>query len=519
MNRSRYDSAGTVLLVDDDNDVRDAIAEVLEGEGFRVLRAVNGKDALRLLREGEPPDCVLFDLMMPVMDGWQFRLEQRRDPHLAAIPVVALSADQSARAQAVDADAFLEKPVDGRLLVRTVTDLVKAGRARKLEAERLAQTERLTTLGQLAAAVAHEINNPLSWVAGNLRIIANRLDNPETLAGRLDDTRAAVREALDGAQRIQAIVSDIRVFTRKVEDEATVVDLVEAVESVLRLLDRQLANRVRIVRDYGPVTKVKTSAGRMRQVLLNLIVNAVDALPEATPDFNEIRISLQPTDEGRVQVEVSDTGCGIPESILPRIFEPFFSTKAPGHGTGLGLFVSRTLVHAMGGELHVQSEVGRGTRFFFNLPAAQAEEAHAPSLRSLPPRPLTILVVDDEAGVGAALERQLQGHTVIRCTRGEEALEMLRSRDDIDVVLTDLYMPGMSGRSLYWELQRLGSGIEQRTIFMTAGILDEDTLQFAKSRSDRVLQKPVELSELEPLLARMALITPPRMAQRLAAMR
>lgn len=498
--------AGTLLLVEDDPDVRESLAELLEGQGYRVYRAVNGRDALRLLRGGPPPDAVIFDLMMPVMDGWQFRLEQRSDPRLTMVPVIALSADQSARAQAVDADAFLMKPVDTRMLLRTVSDLVWGGRARRAETERLAHTERLTTLGQLAAAVAHEMNNPLSWVVGNLRVVAQRLSNPHGTVDRVEDTRAAVTEALEGAERIQAIVSDIRVFTRKLEDDVAVVDVVEAVESVLRLLDHQIVGRVNIIRDWSAPLRVVASAGRLRQVLLNLVVNGLDALAEGHPEVAELRITLRPSDDReRIRIEIADTGCGIPEPMQAQIFEPFFTTKGAGRGTGLGLFVCRGLVTRMGGLLEVDSEVGKGARFWFDLPRAPEPLEGQVSLKPIAarrPRDLTVLVVDADASVHAALARQLEGHRVLSAHSALEALRTLDGGERVDLIFSDLYIASVGWRGLYHELSRRGSGLEGRMVFLTGGILDDEALQFARSRSDRLLRKPPEPQELAAMLDR-----------------
>lgn len=497
-------SAGVVLLVEDDVDVREAIADILSLEKFDVLRATDGQQALRQLREApELPDVVLLDLMMPVMDGWQFRLEQRRDPRLAAIPVVALSADRSARAQAVDADAFLSKPVDGGTLVRTVRDLVLAARARKQEAERLAHSERLSSLGQMAAAVAHEINNPLSWVVGNLRILADRLEHPERLQARLEDTRAAVREALEGAERIRAIVSDIRVFTRKFEDEAATVDVVDAIESLLRLMDRQLQPRVRIVREFNGAHLVRASPGRLRQVLLNLVVNALEALPQdRVPDENVLRLRVAQTRDRRVEISVTDNGPGIPPAVLQRVFEPFFTTKGKEGGTGLGLFVCQGLVTAMGGELRVQTEVGRGARFSFSLPRAEPLGLAAPGQAPASGRRMTILAVDEDPAVLTALAGELQGDLLLTAHDGEAALQILASQR-VDLILCDLHSRKLDGRALYYQLHRQGGGLETKLAFMTGGILDEEMLRFAKSRSDRVLQKPLRPTELRSLRARL----------------
>ena len=169
-----------LLVVEDDVDIREALDGLLSMEGFRVTGCSNGREALDVLHESTHPDLIVLDLMMPVMDGWQFRVAQKDDPQLANIPVLALSADATAKAAAIDADAYLKKPVDYETLIDTIDRLLVESEHRELKA-RLAQTDRLTSLGTLAAGVAHGINNPLAYVLLNLGFVTDAL--PRLLGG------------------------------------------------------------------------------------------------------------------------------------------------------------------------------------------------------------------------------------------------------------------------------------------------------------------------------------------------
>src|ERR1700733_11403096 len=167
-------SGRTLLVVEDDVDIREALDGLLSMEGFRVSGCANGREALDWLRDSPKPDLILLDLMMPVMDGWQFRVSQKDDPELATIPVIALSAASTAKAAAIDAEAYLKKPVDYDTLIETIDRLLVENEHRDLQA-RLAQTDRLPSLGTPAVGVAHEINNPLAYVLLNLGYLAEEL--------------------------------------------------------------------------------------------------------------------------------------------------------------------------------------------------------------------------------------------------------------------------------------------------------------------------------------------------------
>src|SRR4029077_4297745 len=198
--------------VEDDADIREALDGLLSIEGFRVAGCCNGREALDWLHASSRPDVILLDLMMPVMDGWQFRVVQKHDPELATIPVVALSADATAKAAAIDADAYLKKPVDYETLVDTIDRLLVATEHRELQA-RLAQTDRLTSLGTLAAGVAHEINNPLAYVLLNLNYLGEELPKLlETVEDRAREVRVALDHARNGAERIRDIVRSLKTF-------------------------------------------------------------------------------------------------------------------------------------------------------------------------------------------------------------------------------------------------------------------------------------------------------------------
>jgi CheY-like chemotaxis protein len=191
-----------LLVVEDDDMIREALTDLLRDEGAVVTPAENGRDALQQLRGAQVADLILLDLMMPVMDGWEFRVEQRADPQLAPIPLIAMSADMSAKARAIAADAYLRKPLDFSELVgriRTVVDHAAA--------ERAAAADTAATFATMAAEIAHEINNPLTYLMANLQVLAERLPPAES-DHKARELQELIADALDGADRIRRIVKD-----------------------------------------------------------------------------------------------------------------------------------------------------------------------------------------------------------------------------------------------------------------------------------------------------------------------
>jgi two-component system NtrC family sensor kinase len=247
---------------------------------------------------------------------------------------------------------------------------------RKQIQSRLVLSDRLVAMGTLAAGVAHEINNPLTFVISNLAFLATELREmaAELPEGRLTETEEVLREASMGANRVRQIVGDLKTFSRADDDVPTAVNLQNVLESALTIARAELRSRAKVVRDYEDVPPVEGSEGRFGQVFLNLLINAAQAIPPGQPDRNEIRVRLSAVQD-HVMVEVKDTGTGIPMEMRARIFDPFFTTKPVGEGTGLGLFVCQGIVTRFGGEISVESEVGQGTTFRVIFPMARGFRA------------------------------------------------------------------------------------------------------------------------------------------------
>ncbi len=370
-------AARAALVVEDDAAISDTLAEVLRVLGYEPSCCANGRDALERLRRGPRPDVILLDLRLPVMDGWEFRVEQRKDPDLASIPVVVLSADGAPKAAAIDADAYLTKPVDFDRLAGTVERVVLAHENRVLQT-RLLEAERLRSLGILAAGVAHEINNPLSYAMLNIAFVLEKLTPLLAQDGvAFDDLArdAELRERLleclmnaeHGMTRIRAIVRGLRLFsTPEVEPHAPV-DVRDVLKATIPMLEPEIRARARFVTEYDDVPRVDANEARLGQVFLNLLLNAAQAVTGRVED-NEIRVRVRNAPP-QVIVEVHDTGSGIPEDIRGRIFEPFFTTKPVGVGTGLGLSICHGIVRSLGGELTFETEDNRGSVFRVALPA------------------------------------------------------------------------------------------------------------------------------------------------------
>jgi signal transduction histidine kinase len=281
-----------------------------------------------------------------------------------------------AKAELAGQLAVLNAELEARVAARSAQ--LEAAGLRALEAERqLSKTARLAMLGTLAGGVAHEINNPLTYLKANLSYVREELSR----LGASPAVRAALDEALveagDGVERVRRIVRHLMLLTRvEPAGELRPVDLHAALDLCTEIVRREVQPRARLLRDYGTVPPVLGDQARLVQVFLNILYNAAQAIPDGDPTRNEIRISTRvDPGAGEVIVDVADTGCGIPAANLDRIWDPFFTTKPPDQGTGLGLSICRNLLASLGGRIAVRSMEGVGSTFTVWLEAAPLAQA------------------------------------------------------------------------------------------------------------------------------------------------
>jgi CheY-like chemotaxis protein/two-component sensor histidine kinase len=371
-----------------------------------------------------------------------------------------------------------------------------------------AETERLVALGTYAAGIAHEINNPLAHVILSVTAAMQELG---AIAGLTDAQRAALshaeallREGLDGVERISKIVDGVRLFSRSESGTIGTVDVRSCVDAVLRLVMHELRAHARLRVDHGEPPLVMGDEVRLGQVFLNLITNAIHAIPEGAPLHHEIHIRTSADADGRAAIEISDTGVGIPPEVAARIFEPFFTTKPPGIGTGLGLSISNDIVRAIGGEIRVESVVGRGTTMRVVLPPASVADA-APRIAVAAPARRAILIIDDDAAIGEALRDELcDDHEIAVVCSAREALDRFQAHERYDLVLCDVRMPGMSGLDLYRTTRSVWPRIARAIVFMTGAALTDEERASLTAEGCTLLRKPFHLDRLEAIMADLA---------------
>ncbi|PTL84862.1 PAS domain S-box protein [Vitiosangium sp. GDMCC 1.1324] len=369
---------------------------------------------------------------------------------------------------------------------------------------RLSLADRMASMGTLAAGIAHEINNPLAFVISNLGFLLDETRRmpsvlpPGGIAARpeVDEWRAVLMEAREGAERVRQIVRQLKTFSRPDEERVEPVDVHAVLDSAVMLAANEIKHRAKLKREYGQIPPVRGNEGRLCQVFLNLVVNASQAIPEGAAEQNEIRLVTRMGSEGRVVVEVQDTGSGIPAEALGRIFDPFYTTKPVGVGTGLGLSICHGIITSLGGDISVESEPGRGTTMRVVLRAAEEGfrlEKPAPAPVVAPSaRRGRVLIVDDEPAVGKALRRILREHDVELATSGRQALEKLSADTRFHAVLCDVMMPDLGGKDLYEAVQQGGSGLEQRFVFVSGGAFTQGARDFLARVPNPTLEKPFD---------------------------
>ncbi|ABA21770.1 Response Regulator Receiver Signal Transduction Histidine Kinase [Trichormus variabilis ATCC 29413] len=431
-----------ILVVDDTLTNLEIISEALIGAGFEVATAVDGKKALEQI-QSRVPDLILLDVMMPVMDGFETCKNLKIQPETHDIPVIFMTAitDTNSKVEALSLGAVdyitkpfhkaevlarisahlqlrsLNKNLEKRVIERTA-ELNQALKDLQEYQLQLVQQEKMSVLGQLVAGLAHEINNPVSCIYGNLGHALTYFENMDKLINLYQSyypqpvqeiqneisemDLAYVRSDLpnlifsmkEGIQRIRDISRSLRIFSRSDTEKKIQFDIHEGIDSTILILKHRLKGSenhpdIEIKRDYGVIPQVNCFPGQLNQVFMNILANAIDALEESFSNNyysvidSEITVNQEmmaetpqiiiqtilSEDESYALIKIKDNGIGMPQQIKERIFDNLFTTKPVGKGTGLGLSIARQIIiQKHGGKLEVNSEPGRGSEFIINIP-------------------------------------------------------------------------------------------------------------------------------------------------------
>ena len=362
-------------------------------------------------------------------------------------------------------------------MVQDITDQVA------LE-EQLRQSQRLEALGQLASGVAHDFNNILSVIIVEAQLAMRRLEDDDPMRERLTEIKAA-------GDRATGLTRQLLAFARKQVVEPVVTSLNRLVSDIASMLSRLISEDIHLtIAPAKSVGNVRVDRGQIEQVLTNLVVNARDAMPRGgeltirtamtTPDEAFVRTRPGLTSRPYAVLEVQDTGTGITDDVKAKMFDPLFTTKARGQGTGLGLATVYGIVQKMDGHIDVETEVGVGTTMRIYLPIVDEEESEGPSTAAASPLPTgdeTVLVVEDDARLRRIAVQLLEehGYTVMAAEDGLQALEQLEAYEgELHLLLTDVVMPKMGGREVAQRIQELRPGV---SVLYMSGYIDDDALR------------------------------------------
>jgi two-component system cell cycle sensor histidine kinase/response regulator CckA len=476
-----------------------------------ALIGLGAEDAI-----GKSVDVVLRldDQWPPAVDATPLATALRMQQPLALKSATLLNLATGAQLSISDSTA----PVidDGQLLgaVMVFRDVTEEKRLQT----RLELGDRLASLGTMAAGTVHELNNPLAIVFGNAALADDELqelradlntpsDEVEQHLNRISDALGDLQSA---ASRMGRIVSDLRVFAWPAEDTSQTMDLARCVEWAIRSTSKEFHHRAQVRTEFGATPAVNGDGTRLERVLINLLMNSAHAIEPGNADRNEVYVTTRADQQGRAVIEVRDTGHGIEPEVLKRIFEPFFTTKEVGIGTGLGLSICHGIVSSMGGEIHVESVLGKGTTFRILLTPAHDQGIEVAPLTSTPRRQGRILVIEDEVMILRLIRRFLEadGHEVTATVSAREALALIQSGVQFDMILTDLMMPVMDGMVFYETLLGQNPDIARRVAFISGGPITARVTAFLESVPNLQIDKPFTVATLRDTVQRLLVTAP-----------
>ncbi|MEQ9324363.1 MAG: response regulator [Polyangiaceae bacterium] len=513
------DGPMAVLLVEDNDGDAELVAFHLRRTAWypTSLSRAGSLDAARSLLDRVTFDSVLVDLGLPDSDG----LETLRSVRVAAAdtPVVVLTgrADDDLGPRVIEegAEDFVPKGMEASTLVRALRFAVTRARHRRavLDYERrLIHADRLAALGQLAAGVAHEINNPAAFITANVdemgRLLRELAVAPVTDGqAKLDELAEMLDECQQGIRRIHAITRDLGAFSRISSDETERVDLNDVIRSAINLTRNEVRHIARIELELTDLPPIVADKAKLTQVFVNLLINAAQAMADTSKTNHRIRVVTR-RDDGLLVATVQDTGGGITQEHLTRVFDPFFTTKPADRGTGLGLAICNDTVRRHGGEIHVDTVAGVGTTFEIRIPEdtglSPTHSPMSPPPAAAPTPPARLLLIDDDAVVRRSLSRVLRRHhTVEGVDGGKAALSALRPDAPYDVILCDLMMPDVDGAAVLDHIKENAPALEDRIIFISGGAFTPRSSKVVDS-GHLVIEKPVDQAKLLAAIARVA---------------
>jgi len=432
---ARASRAVSLLLVEDDVYMAEALQLILERNGFLVTWCEDAQQALEQLQTAPTPALIVLDLWTPNMDGWQFRLEQRRRPALSMIPVIALSADRSARAAAIDADAFLAKPVEEKVLLATIRRVLAEARDAAVSA--LVREAPAPFAAAPPATPAREIDlgnalymllDSLEAASGHCRALVGEV------SGIVEARTRAMGTLLGSAQRAAQHMEDV-VFRPGTLDRRLapgMVDVALVLRKSLSQVERELPLDVRIVSDIAPQAFACGDAVKLGQVFVNVLCNACEAMVDSARPT--LYLEVWPDAEGAISVSISDSGCGMAPETLERAFDAFYTFGRRRLAQGLGLTVARHLIQAMGGSCELVSSTELGSTVRVCLPRELSREARGERPRA-PVAVPSVLVVDDDLRMLAQLNSALSGQFAVTAMRSWQALHHIHAGNAFDLVL------------------------------------------------------------------------------------